>query len=301
MSTSEKKIGENSVLRHGFTVIELLVVVAIIGILVGMLLPAVQQTRQAARNTECRNNMRQLGVACLNFHDTNQFFPRNTVRPRGTTAVNGEPPGNLWNWNSGTFESWHREIMPFIDQSEVRVQDAVRMLGCPFDPRGQTYTVPGYGFTWYVGVYSNPSNVNDGIIIDDSKLPGKTTVSISQVTDGTTHTIMIAERPPSADGQKGWWDSRCCIEDNISAARGDTKIYSSGNGACPNPAIYHRGDVTNRCEFNSIFSCHRDGGNVCMGDGSVRTITYEAGNEVVGSSTLMEAMSSRSGSEILSD
>ncbi len=202
--------------HRGFTVIELLVSIAIIAILLGLLLPAVQSARERARATQCKNNLKNLGLACHNFLDTYGIFPRNTVRPRGTTPVNGEPPGNLWNWNSGTYETWPRQLMAFVDQPKARVQDAVVIFGCPSDPRGPTYRVPDYGFTWYVGVHSNPSNVNDGVLIDDSNLKSKQTVRISQVSDGTSQTILLAERPPSADGNFGWWDSRCCIEDTIS-------------------------------------------------------------------------------------
>jgi hypothetical protein len=259
--------------------------------------------RQTARNLECQNNLRNIGLACLNFHSTYGYYPRNTIRPRGTTQVKGEPPGNLWNWNSGTYESWHRQIMPFVEQPNVRVQDAVPILGCPADPRGPAYTVPGYGFTWYVGVFSNPAHVNDGIIVDDSNLKGKWTISSSQVQDGTSNTLLIGERPPSADGQLGWWDSRCCTEDNISAAKGDRKIFSSGRyGQCSDPALFKRAsDVSDNCNFNSLYSFHAEGGNFCLGDGSVRMILYDAATTTVGSVSLLEALASRNGHEVTAD
>ena len=286
--------------RRGFTLVELLVVIACIGILIGLLLPAVQAARMAARDVECSNKMRNISLASINFHDTYKYFPRSTVRPRGTTAVHAEPEGNEWHWGNGSYESWLRQIMPFLEQHNVKVQDAVFILGCPFDPRGTDYVVPGYGFTWYVGVYSNPTHVNDGIIVDDSDLKTKMLIRVASVTDGLSNTIIIGERPPSSDGKKGWWDSRCCIEDVISPARGNDKIYSSGkNGHCPNPAVYHKGQIDDRCEFNSLFSCHPGGGNFGFGDGSTRKISYEGGNLVVGNTTMLEALSSRSGHEIV--
>jgi prepilin-type N-terminal cleavage/methylation domain-containing protein/prepilin-type processing-associated H-X9-DG protein len=285
-------------MRRAFTLIELLVVIAIIALLLALLVPAVQKVRDLATITQCRNNLRNLGLACLNFHDTYTYFPRNTVRPRGTTPVNNSPPGNLSNWNSGTYESWLRELTPYIEQPGARVQDSILLLGCPADPRGTDFKVAAYGFTWYVGVFSSPSYQNNGILVDDSRLPSKYTVTTTSITDGSSNTVLLAERPPPADGQWGWWDSACCIQDGISAVRGDRSIYSSGiNGTCPDPAVYQMGDVRDNCSFNALWSFHSQGGNFGMGDGSVRTITYEAGNLAAAGMTLLEALASRSGNE----
>lgn len=288
--------------EQGFTIIELLTVIAILAILVGLLLPAVQYAREQARITQCRNNLRNLGLACHTFHDTYQYFPRNTIRPRGTTQIDTEPEGNLWHWHRGTYETWHRQIMPFIEQHAVRVQDAVPVLGCPSDPRGIEYRVPDYGFTWYVGVYSNPTKINNGIIIDDSELDQAERVRLQDVTDGLSHTILIAERPPSADGDFGWWDSRCCIEDNISPALGNRQPYSSGiNGKCPDVAYFGPGRYQDRCAFNHLWSNHSAGSNFCLGDGSVRFMSYHAARQKTGTVTIPEAMASRAESEILAD
>jgi prepilin-type N-terminal cleavage/methylation domain-containing protein/prepilin-type processing-associated H-X9-DG protein len=286
-------------LRNGFTILELLIVIAIIAVLVALIGPAVQHARESARVMQCRNNMRMLGLACLTFHDFNGVYPRNTVRPRGTTPIGGEPPGNLWNWNSGTYESWCREIVAYVEHPKACVQDAVPTLGCPSDPRGTNYTVPGYGFTWYVGIYSNSATVNNGIIVDDSNLKSKLTVNQGAVKDGTSNTILLAERPPPADGQRGWWDSRCCIEDTVTPARGTAKFYSNGrNGKCANPAVYERGDPHDNCAFHAPWSNHEGGGNFFMADGSVRTISYDAGDSIIsGGMTLLEALASRANGE----
>ena len=71
--------------RHGFTLIELLVVIAIIAILIALLLPAVQQAREAARRTQCRNNMKQIALAAHNFHDDYNRFPPGFLGPQNPT------------------------------------------------------------------------------------------------------------------------------------------------------------------------------------------------------------------------
>ena len=92
--------------RAGFTLIELLVVIAIIAVLIALLLPAVQQAREAARRTQCKNNMKQLGLALHNYHDTHLMFPM-------TYSVDGNYS------NTGRGRSWMMGILPFIDRAPL--------------------------------------------------------------------------------------------------------------------------------------------------------------------------------------
>lgn len=91
--------------RSGFTIIELLVVIAVVGILMALLLPAVQQAREAARATQCRNNLKQIGTATLNFHDTWNALPpgRLMYRPGATNLCGRGTP------------TWFVRILPFLD------------------------------------------------------------------------------------------------------------------------------------------------------------------------------------------
>ncbi|PQO26049.1 prepilin-type cleavage/methylation domain-containing protein [Blastopirellula marina] len=96
--------------RHGFTLVELLVVIAIIGVLIALLLPAVQQAREAARRMQCSNNLKQIGLALQNYHDTYLVLPPGGM-PQGTTAHAGEHQ-----------PSWIVRILPFLEQSTITNQ-----------------------------------------------------------------------------------------------------------------------------------------------------------------------------------
>jgi prepilin-type N-terminal cleavage/methylation domain-containing protein/prepilin-type processing-associated H-X9-DG protein len=103
--------------RRAFTLIELLVVIAIIAILVGLLLPAVQKVREAANRMKCQNNLKQLALACHNYHDTNGSFPPGSaINPdwNNTTGVWNQNGG--WAWDQG---SWMVYALPYIEQGNL--------------------------------------------------------------------------------------------------------------------------------------------------------------------------------------
>ncbi|MEX2286982.1 MAG: DUF1559 domain-containing protein [Planctomycetaceae bacterium] len=97
--------------RRAFTLIELLVVIAIIAILIALLLPAVQQAREAARRTQCRNNLKQMGIAFHNYHETHRMWPRSFIASYNASS----PGGNTVRW----IQPWSAAILPYIDQGPL--------------------------------------------------------------------------------------------------------------------------------------------------------------------------------------
>lgn len=96
--------------RMGFTLVELLVVIAIIGILMGLLLPAVQMAREAARRTQCQNNLRQLGLAAMNYESAHKHFPPGwTVYDSAATEAEEEQPGYAWGFH----------VLPYLEQTNL--------------------------------------------------------------------------------------------------------------------------------------------------------------------------------------
>jgi len=202
--------------RAAFTLVELLVVIAIIAVLVGLLLPAVQKVRDAANRAQCQNNLKQISLALLNYHDAHRAFPQNHRPPSA---------------GGGVRVRWFTKVLPYIDQAPLanKYDDttnwdsgtnlpltsvALRIAQCPSAPNPSRLDVNpangGFGgtpivaVTDYAGSYGvHPSFISAtggsyqnpyGIITNNLSTTGETApVTINDVTDGTSNTIAVVE------------------------------------------------------------------------------------------------------------
>jgi len=203
--------------RRGFTLIELLVVIAIIAILIALLLPAVQQAREAARRTQCRNNLHQIGLALHNYHEQFSMFPIYVVRS-GQCALGTQ------SWHQAGGFSWRVLILPYMDQSAMynNINFSMHVLTSPCNGGA---TDPGFVLAkkTVINGYICPSDNKDahtdaskaatnyaGVISVASQNPTTTAqnnrtffrlgsgarpipVSVRDITDGTSNTIAVAE------------------------------------------------------------------------------------------------------------
>ncbi len=285
--------------RRAFTLIELLVVIAIIAVLIALLLPAVQQAREAARRSQCKNNLKQFGLAMHNYHDTMNIFP-------GT--VN---PGNFGNpLNTGALV----QILPYMDQAPlynginqtavttwvVPVADLfaagshyyeVQPPGfvCPSDTSAKYYPgTNGIVGNWATASYglsggaqresgngcpSYPGNVFGTGPADhsDSRDPGQISGMFSRygfscrirdITDGTTNTILMGEsRSECSDHQRHGWAN---VNSNWLFTTAPINYKS-----CPNDGGGCNG-VSNWATSQGFKSRHVGGAHILLCDGSVR-------------------------------
>ena len=289
------------VARRAFTLIELLVVIAIIAVLIALLLPAVQQAREAARRTQCRNNLKQIGLALHNYHDAHGCFPIGDMgRIGGTSPCQREQP-------STTFPS----LLPFLDETAIynsinfdhcyffssnytAAGQVLQQLLCPSNANPTTHTVGRWSWssrkavTHYVGcagwgtrTYEAVWSMKNGILF------GLSNVKIRDVRDGTSNTLLAGEQEEAGHTLYGtnqplWiqgeeMDNRPTVACACYAINGLARIVSGST------------------RYKAFGSYHEGGAFFLFCDGQVRFLSENM------DMTTFRALSTRANNEIIDD
>lgn len=276
---------------RGFTLIELLVVIAIIAILIALLLPAVQQAREAARRSQCKNNLKQIGLALHNYHDIYDQFP---IGAQDGGAANIE----MWGWPAA--------ILPQIDQAplfnqlqigDLRLTDVLadtnlrpllktplNAFVCPSDPHGELMDiggpngtgrhfngVSGVGNAWraaksnYIGNcgYNDVARGNDARHTRGVFQARNRSYKFRDIKDGTSNTIMVGERT-SFCAAGSWAGNR-----NPRGGGWQGADYTLGRTSIP---INHPSNAAHNCT-EGFDSAHEGGAQFLLCDGSVQFIS----------------------------
>jgi len=295
-------------MRRAFSLIEVLVVIAIIGLLIGLLLPAVQSTRQSATRTQCTNNLKQIGIALQSYESARKTFPSGYV---SQFTSDGTDTGPGWGWGAMILpEMEEGAIYRVIDfnlpienpANTIRVAN-IPSFFCPADEVKRVWQAKSRDASGnpialicevaaanYVAMYgtSEPGVDGDGIFFRNSK------IGLKQITDGSSRTIAIGERAHQL-GEATWAGSVTSAilfpEDITTRGQPHTEHSSgmvlghAGEGIGPGAT---GGDV------NQFYSLHGDGANFLFADGHVTFLLADMDYKTY------RAMATRAGGETIS-
>jgi prepilin-type N-terminal cleavage/methylation domain-containing protein/prepilin-type processing-associated H-X9-DG protein len=270
--------------RPAFTLIELLVVIAIIAILIGLLLPAVQKVREAAARLQCQNNLKQIGLACQNYHDARKAFPPGYLATAPyLDGATDTTPG--WGW--GAF------LLPYLEQDTLHrqlnfnqpvqkapaIQTMVLVYLCPSDltPPGAFPIPDRFGSPLCLAAPSSYAACVGG---DETSTTGPTGLGVfyrnsrtrvTDITDGSSSTILIGERAWS--NANGIWagavNNGVCKRGALNPCPGNTAAWSPA--ATLVQAHSHLNNPTADTDggLDDFSSRHTGGSNFLFADGSV--------------------------------
>ena len=259
---------------RGFTLIELLVVIAIIGVLVGLLLPAVQEAREAARRNACINNLKQIALGAANHYDAHEVFPRGW-RLDATSSVGGP------NW------AWGAYLLPFLEEQSAyetlspettgatggKMATQVNTFKCPSQGKLQT-SQNGYACSNYNPVFGRYDPVSGGIhtmskaaieAAHDGIYGANSRTKIRDITDGTSKTLAFGEKSNLSGAAPAVWPGlRADKCDQCSGASMFGVV-----GAVDEDYLMNQPTGTNFVGERNFSSRHRGGVNFAFADGSV--------------------------------
>lgn len=302
---------------RGFTLVELLVVIAIIGILVSLLLPAVQSAREAARRTQCLNNVKQMGLALLNYEAANRIFPPSSTWPDGKVA--GPELGPNWVImvlpyieDTGVYDSFDFSMPINSDVNERPRSVSLSVMLCPSDgfnsgkfSGSESSKTTIYGDNWGRGNYAANASLGLMTLADGASNYGwndtnkrgimgaNASLRIGQIVDGTSKTVMVGEIRAgviSFDTRGVWAMSGGCPSALWGHGwNGDDNGPNNLGGAADD--VHSCSDIWTKFGYLEIVrekmgcagvdapniqqtmrSQHLGSVNVCMADGSVRSL-----------------------------
>lgn len=264
---------------RGFTLIELLVVIAIIAVLIALLLPAVQQAREAARRSQCKNNLMQIGLALQNYEMSHERLPPGTVNASG--PIKSE--------TAGYHVSWIVQTLPYLDQRNVyeKIDFSVSIydpknadptavilpvLNCPSDASTS-------GPSSYAGCHHSteaPIDLdNNGVLYLNSS------IRFEDVRDGLSNTLIVGEKVRNTDPLSWASGTRATLRNGGTGINSERQLPGMAGSNLP-VGIPAEGEPANLSllKVGGFSSPHAGGAQFAVGDGSVRFISENIASNV---------------------